>query len=163
MKRTILIIFSVLLLTTALVGCAFNVNRNDDGTLRVETNLPIELVRTVIENAANFSNVVNLQLEAKEGYILVTADEIEVQGITARDVSLHLELGASSGQMTAEITNVQVADNTFDDETFEPYNQMIAARLQEASQQYERASVDSVTVSPEGILVVWRVDASLKK
>ena len=96
-------------LAFTMLSCGlFNFSRNQDGTYRVETNLPLQVVQTVIENVAQFSDVVDMKLELRDGYIFVSAAQLMFQGIEARDVSFHLELGSNNGQLVAAFTNVVV-------------------------------------------------------
>lgn len=156
-KRIVLIgMMAVILLACGM----FNFSRNEDGTFRVETNLTLEMIQSVIANMDEMSNFVNLQMELRDGYIFLQADSVEYQGITARDVSFHVELSAENGQLAASITNVVVSGNEFDDSFFESINQILAQRLAESVQQDQRAQLESVSISPSGVLLVWRIDPS---
>ena len=146
-------------MTLAAMACGlFNINRNADGSYNVETTLPLQLVQTVLENSANFTDIVDLQLEPRDGYIYVSAASVQYQGITARNVSFHLELGVQNGDLSARITNVSVSDNLFDESLFESVNQMIAERISEAAQNNDQAELLSVGVSQEGVKLVYRID-----
>jgi hypothetical protein len=146
-------------ISLALLSCGlFNFSRNGDGTYAVETNLPLHIIQTALENAADFSNIVDMQLELREGYIFVRAAQLEFQGIQAHDVSFHLEMGSSNGQLTAAITNLQISNKNFDDAAIEPYNQILAERLAQATRQGEQARLESVSISPVGVKMVWLID-----
>jgi hypothetical protein len=148
-------------LAVVMLSCGlFNFSRNDDGTYRVETNLSLQIIQATIENAADFTNIVDMELELREGYIFVSAAQLEFQGITAKDVFFHLALGSMDGQLTAAITNLHVSDNSFDDAAIEPYNQMLAERLAQATQQSEQAKLESISVSPDGVKMIWLIDPS---
>ncbi len=96
-------------LALMLLSCGlFNFSRNLDGTFRVETNLSLNVIQTMIENTAQFSDVVDMKLELRDGYIFVSAAQLDFQGVEARDVSFNLELGANNGQLTAAFTNVTI-------------------------------------------------------
>ena len=162
MKRMKLLLV-VGILGLAMMACSlFNIARNDDGTLTIETTLPLQVIQTVLETSVNFTEIADLQLEPRDGYIFVSAASVQYQGFTARNVSFHLELGVQNGQLSALITNVSVSDNLFDESLFESVNQMIADRISEAAQENERAELVSVSVTQQdGVKMVWMVDASL--
>jgi hypothetical protein len=146
-------------LALMLLSCGlFNFSRNLDGTFRVETNLSLNVIQTMIENTAQFSDVVDMKLELRDGYIFVSAAQLDFQGVEARDVSFNLELGANNGQLTAAFTNVQVGNNAFDHEKIAAYNQMLAEGLAQGAQQTEQARLESVSVSPDGVKMVWQLD-----
>ena len=161
MKRLRLLLV-VLVLSLAGMACGlFSFSREGDGTFLVETTLPLQVIQGVLENAVDMTQVVDLQLELQEGFIFVSAASVEIQGITARDVSFHLELFAVNGKLSARITNVKVSDNLFDEALFEQFNQMIADRLSAASQENERAELVDVSISPDGVKMTWRIDPNL--
>ena len=163
MKRFKLLLV-VGIMTLAAMACGlFNINRNADGTINVETTLPLQLVQTILENSANFTEIVDLQLEPRDGYIYVSAASVQYQGITARNVSFHLELGVQNGDLSARITNVSVSDNLFDESLFVSANQMLAAQLAQASQDNDQAELLSVDISQEGVKMVWRIDPNLQQ
>ena len=155
----LLLVVSVL--TVVLMACSlFNIARNSDGTFTMETTLPLQVIQTMLENSAEFTEIVDLQLDPRDGYIFVSAASVRYQGITVQDVSFHLELGVQNGDLTAKITNVSLSNNLFDESFFESVNQMIAARISEAAQDNDQAELLSVDVTQEGIKMVWKIDPS---
>jgi len=154
----------IAIMAAAVMACSlFNIARNNDGTFTIETTLPFHMIQTTLENAANFTNIVDMQLEPRDGYIFVSAASVEYQGITARNVSFHLELSVQNGKLAAKITNVAVSDNLFDESVFENFNQMIADQLAQASQDNQRAELLSVAVAQDGVKMVWKIDPSLQQ
>ncbi len=156
-RLLVLITLSVVMLSCGLL----NLSRNADGTYRIETTLSLQIIQATIENASDFSNIVDMNLELRDGYVYVSAAQIEYQGITARDASFHIELGTNNGQISTAITNVQVSNNTFTDEDIQPYNQLLTEQLNQAAQQSEQARLESISVSPDGIKMVWLIDPSI--
>lgn len=153
-KRKLIVL--TIVLAMVMISCSFlNFERGEDGNLRVETTISLDLVQTALETAANFEQVVGLQLEPRDGYIYVHADTVQVQGVTGKDVSFHLVLGVENGILTAQVTDLQVNDNVFDTSQFDEYNQMIADSLSQFSEMTDRATLESVSVTTEGIKMVW--------
>lgn len=145
----------LVVLTLAILACSnFNFDRLSDGNLRVETNLSLDLIQTALETAANFDQVVGLTLEPRNGYIYVHADVLEVQGITGNDVSFHLELSSSDGDLIAKIANLQAGNNAFDGSQFEKYNDQIAEILADQNGVEDITNFESVSVTPAGVSVV---------
>ena len=161
MKNTHKLVSIGILLVLLTISCSFlNVDRGDDGSLRVETTISMDLVKAALEQAAQFEQLVNLQMEPRDGYVYVHADTVQIQGITGQDVSFHLELGHSNGTLTAKITNVQMNNNTIDSSMFEPYNQLIADQLNQVSEMTDRATLESASVTTDGIKMVWLLNTS---
>ena len=76
-NRLRLIVFGLVMLL-AINACLFNVGRNDDGTLRVETNLSAEMIRNTLLTTANLPGDTTVQVELKDGYIQVYSDQLFV-------------------------------------------------------------------------------------
>ena len=163
MKRFKLLLL-VGVITAATLACSLvNIARSEGGALTVETNLPLQLIQNMLENSAEFTEIVDLQLDPRDGYIFVSAASIQYQGFTARNVSFHLELGVQNGDLTAQITNVSVSNNLFDEALFESVNQMIAERISDAAQNNDQAELLSVNVTQDGVRMVWQVDTGLQQ
>ena len=163
MKKATKLILILGIAATILACSTLGFSRDEGGKLLVETNLPLTLVESTIENAAEISQIEELQMELHEGYIYVSAVSINFEGFTFQDVSFHLELSAVNQQLVVEITNVKVAGSNLDESIFTSVNQKIAERLAKSQEQMERAELVDVTVSPDGIKLVWRVDSSTGK
>ncbi|MGD2026387.1 MAG: hypothetical protein PVI99_01110 [Anaerolineales bacterium] len=160
MKKGKLLLVLVVLALAILACSNFNFDRLGDGNLRVETNLSLDLIQTALETTANFDQVVGLTLEPRNGYIYVHADVIEVQGVTGNDVSFHLELSSSEGDLIARITNVQAGNNAFDSNQFENYNEQIAEILTDQNGLEDITNFETVSVTPDGVSVVVIIETS---
>lgn len=161
MKNKQKLVILTIVLAVVMISCSFvNFNRGEDGNLRVETTISLDLIRTALETSAEFEQLVGLELEPRDGYIYVHADTVQIQGVTGQNVSFHLVLGASNGILTAQITDLQVNDNAFDTSQFDAYNQMIADNLSQFTEMTDRASLESVSVTSEGIKMVWILNTS---
>jgi hypothetical protein len=152
----------LVVLTFGALACGtLNFNQLAEGQLRVETSLPLNLIQTALETAANFDQLIGLTLESRNGYIYVHADEIELEGVTGQDVSFHLELTAENGDLNAEITTVQASNESFDDSYFESFNEELAQILTDENGLEDITNFESVSITPDGISVVVIVDTNL--
>lgn len=161
-NRIRLLAFGLVMLL-AINACLFNVGRNDDGTLRVETNLSAEMIRTTLLTTANLPGDTAVIVELKDGYIQVYSDQLYVQGAIVKDVSFRLDMQANNGQLEARISEASYSGNKIDTAQLEEYNSAISQSLQAAGQQNDRATLDSVSITPESVLMVWRVDTSINQ
>ena len=127
-------ILFLLTATVVMLSCGLlNLGRNDDGSYRVETNLPLSVVESVINNSSEFTSILNLEMELREGYIYLHADSVSFEGNEISDVTMHLKLSAVNGKLSARITNVEVSGLPIDENMFEQANEMLAQKLEEAS------------------------------
>ena len=51
-----------------------------------------------------------------------------------------------------------VGNRAFDNQAIAPYNQALAENLAQGAQQTEQAQLESVSVSPDGVKMVWLLD-----
>lgn len=152
-NRKLLLVLVVLVL--AILACSnFNFDSMSDGNLRVETNLSLDLIQAALEASANFDQVVGLTLEPRNGYIFVQADALEFQGTTGTNVSFHLELSSSNGDLIAAITNVQSSNDAFDTSQFETLNEQLGEMLTDENGLEDITNFESVSITPDGVSVV---------
>ena len=152
----------LIVLALAALACGtLNFNQLAEGQLRVETSLPLNLIQTALETAANFDQLTGLTLVSRNGYVYVRADEIEMDGVTGKDVSFHLELSTENGDLKAEITNVQASNQSFDDSYFESFNEELAQILTDENGLEDITNFESVSITPDGISVVVIIDTNL--
>ena len=99
-------------------------------------------------------------MEPRDGYIEIHVAEVSYEGNTFEDVSFNLELSVENGVLAAQVSNVSAMGSQVDDNLFGPVNQMITEKLVDAQSQMEimdRAELVDVTVSPDGVTLVWRL------
>lgn len=161
-NRTRLLVFGIVMLLV-VNACLFNVGRNDDGTLRVETDLSAALIRTTLLATANLAEDTNLNVELMDGYIQITSDELTVQGVTVTDVSFRLDMSAVDGQLNVTVSDLSYSGNTLSDDQVQQYNDQIASALQEAAQSNDVATLDSVSITTDKVVMVWRVDPNINQ
>ncbi len=76
MKNKRWVLVTVLLATASLAisACSIAVDRNPDGSLRLEVNLPESTIQEEITAALNDPLITDVQVDLRQGYIFVTAD-----------------------------------------------------------------------------------------
>lgn len=160
MKTSHKLIFFLATAVVLLACSTFGLSRDEGGKLMLETNLPLSLVETTIENAVDASQVADLDVELRDGYVFVHAGAVNFGGLSFSNVSFHLELFVIEGRLSAEMTNVTVSGTAIDEVIYAPVNQMIEDKLTESQGQMEmmsRAELVDARVNVEGITLVWRV------
>jgi uncharacterized membrane protein len=159
--KKIRLVFMIGVLGLFILSCSlFSMQRTADGALRVETNLPLQVITNILSSASEMTNVVNMQVELRDGYIYVHADSVQFQNQIATNVSFHIELTEINGLLAAQITNLDMSGNMIDESAIESYNQMLTEELTKAGQQVDQAKLENVSVSPDGIKMVWLLGAN---
>ena len=153
------LLLTLVVLFFAMLACSnFNIDSLSNGNLRVETNLSLDLIQTALETAGNFDQAVGLSLEPRDGYIYVHADTLEYEGVTGTDVSYHLELSSSNGDLVAKITNVQSSNDAFDTSQFDSINEELAQMLADDNGVEDITNFESVSITPDGVSVVVTIE-----
>jgi hypothetical protein len=165
MKKKQWMMVMVLLATASLAisACSIAVDRNPDGSLRLEVNLPESTIQSEIAAALNDPLITDLQAELRQGYIFVTAERKRVLGDETDMMTFRLDLGTRDGHLTAVISNAKINDEPVNDAYVTVWNQRMAQRLEEAAKRNPDSSLQSVSVSDDALNFIWRVETPRSK
>jgi hypothetical protein len=159
-KRSWVSIAVLLLAGLLLSACTIGVDRNPDGSLKVEVSLPEATIQDEIDQGLNDPLIQDLSADLREGYIFVTADRKRVQGDVVDQLTFRLDLGAQDGNLTAEISDVQVNGKPTDAAYADVWNERLANRLENAGRRNPDATLQSVTISGDAVEFVWRIETA---
>ena len=165
MKNNRWILVMVLLATASLAisACSIAVDRNPDGSLRLEVNLPESTIQEEITAALNDPLITDLQVDLRQGYIFVTANRKRVLGDETDLLSFRLDLGTHDGHLTAVISDAKINDEPVNEAYVEVWNQRLAQRLEEAAKRNSDSSLQSVSVGDDALHFIWRIETARSK
>lgn len=150
---------SLLILAALIVSaCSINIDRNEDGSLRLETTMTEEAIKTQIKAALADPAVQDLEVDLREGYILVTGERKRDTDFKTDTMSFRLDLGASEGHMTAVISDAQINGIPIAQERVATWNERMAAKLESAGQKNDSSTLEAVTVNSDAVTMIWRVE-----
>ena len=157
--RLFLSLAALLILVSLLTSaCQFDVSRNDDGSLTVETSISAQELQTEISDAIADPLVQDVQVSLQTGYILVTGQRQRLKDSSKTDsLTFRLDLGVSNGQLTASISEAQIDGKAMEQSRIDNLNQTIANRLQKLGQKRANATLQSVNVTAESVSMTWLV------
>jgi len=141
-----------------LTACTIGIDRNPDGSLKLEVSLPETTIQSEINAGLDDPLIQDLQADLREGYIFVTADRKRVQSDEIDRLSFRLDLGAKDGALTAVISDVQVNEMSANPAYVSVWNQRLANRLDKAGRRNPDAALQSVTISGDAVEFVWRIE-----
>ena len=128
----------VMLLATAslaLGACNIAVDRNPDGSLRLEVNLPESAIQEEIAAALDDPLITDLQADLRQGYIYVTAERKRVVGDETDMLTFRLDLGTKEGHLTAVISDAKINQEAVNEAYVDIWNERLAKRLENAGKQ----------------------------
>jgi hypothetical protein len=144
--------------TLLLGACSANVTRNTDGSLSVTSTITGDSLNAEIKSALADPLVQDVTVTLQSGYADVSATRKRLDSDKLDTLTFRLDLGASGGQLTATVSNAQVDGRAVEADRVAEWNTRIANRLANFSQRRENSTLQSVTITPEGVTMVWRVE-----
>ncbi|HNC08548.1 MAG TPA: hypothetical protein PLX14_07580 [Anaerolineales bacterium] len=155
-KKIIYFFLAVALLS--LNACKTNVSRNGDGSATVETTISQEELQEVITSSIADPLVTSVTASLQSGYVLVSADRKRLNDATKTDtLSFRLDLRVSNGQLIASVSNAQLDGVAIEQNRVDNWNQTIANRLSRIGQKNNKATLESVSVTPDMVSMIWVV------
>ncbi len=151
---------SILLILLAFLtsACKSNISRNDDGSLAVETAITQQELQDVISAAIADPLITNVTVTLQTGYVSVSADHQRLNNASKTDtLSFRLDLSVSNGQLIASVTEAQIDGIAIEQNRVDNWNQTIANRLSNFGRRQENATLQSVNITPETIIMTWNV------
>ena len=140
-------------------SCRFNVTRNGDGTLTVETSISQQELQNEITAAIADPLVKGIAVSLQSGYILVTGEHQRLNDASKTDsLSFRLDLGVSNGQLTTTISDAQLDGKPLDQNRVDNWNQTIANRIQNFGKRRSNATLQSIAVTSSGVNMTWVVN-----
>lgn len=158
--RTFPLLLVALLIIISLLtsACQFNVSRNADGSLTVETSISQQELQSEISAALSDPLIKNVTVSLQSGYILVNGERQRLNDNSKTDaLSFRLDLGVSGGQLTATVSNAQLDGKAIEQNRVDNWNQTIANRLQKFGQRRPNTSLQAVTITPQAVNMTWLI------
>ncbi len=139
-------------------ACSMQVNRNPDGSLRVEAAIPEASVQQEIEAGLDDPLIVALHAELQDGYVQVSGKRVRPLGGGSDAFSFALRLSAQDGHLVTEMSEVTFGGRQVDERLVSVWNERLGTKLERAGRRSPNVSLQSVSVSEESLNFVWRVE-----
>lgn len=160
MKKTVIFASCAVLILGLLSGCQIGITRNDDGSLRVEADMPEQALETEIRAAIADPLVQQVSVDLKPGYLLAEATRERLNGSGEDAMSFRLDLGAQDGHMTAHISQAMFDGFEVGQDRVNLWNTRIAANLEKAGNRSGDSELVEVIVTEQAVTLVWRVETA---
>lgn len=156
-KRWVFITFALMAL---LAACQVGISRNDDGSLRIEGEMPESALEAEIKAAIADPLVEDVSVDLHSGYLTAVAGRRRLSGSGRDTISFRLDLGVEDGHMTAVVSEVVVDGFSVSQARVQAWNQRIAANLERAGNRSEDSDLVDVLVTGDAVTLVWRVETA---
>ena len=160
MKSRIMMLGLLMVMGLAVSACSVEIERNADGSLAVESSMTGDALQDELEAAIADPLVREFTADLHDGYILVSAERERVMSDETDRMTFRLDLGVSDGHLTATISAAQLNDTPIEEERVAVWNERIATKLGRSGQRNPNSTLQAVTVSEDGVTMVWRVETA---
>ena len=148
----------VLILGSLLGACSANIERNPDGSLRLETTMLEDSLQDEIAIAIADPLMRDFSVELHAGYISVSAERGRAVGDKSDTVQFRLDLGVQDGHLTAVISDARLNDEPLDEAYVDVWNERLATQLERSGKQNANSSLEAVEVTTDSLTMVWRIE-----
>lgn len=159
-RKTYLMLLLLVMGALLVSACTINVDRNPDGSLRVEVNLPEATIQDEITAALNDPLIEDVQVDLHEGFISVVAERRRVMVDEVDEITFRLDLGVAQGHLTATISGAKVNDQPVDEAVVAVWNERIANKLENAGKRNPDATLQTVRIDESALTLLWRVETA---
>lgn len=150
--------FLLLVFVFLFSACRANVSRNDDGSLTVETSITQDELQAAITAAIADPLITELNVSLQSGYALVNGTRQRLNDPSKSDtLSFRLDLGVSNGQLTATVSEALLDGRPMEQSRVDHWNETIASRLLIAGKKNPNSSIQSVSITPGAVTMIWTV------
>lgn len=138
-------------------ACSIDVERNDDGSLQVETVLTEESVKNEITKGVDDPQVNYLHLDMKPGYALVDMERERDSGFGVDTISFRIDLRVEDGHLAADVTDAVWNDVPIPQELVDIWNEELAAQLEAEGKEDPDSTLVAVALSEDALTMEWHI------
>ena len=160
-NRVLIMVGGMVVLALLLSACSIDLERNADGSLTATTAIDGDSLEEEMELALDYNDslVQNVEAVLQDGTIDMTVERAHPDNSAVFDtITFDMILGVDDGQLTVVFSDVQLNGEAAPEEAVERWPTRIANRLSLYHANHERRSLESVTVTPDAVTMVWHIE-----
>jgi hypothetical protein len=159
-NRVWIAIGGLVALASLLSACSIDLERNADGSLTATTAIDGESLEEEMELALDYNDslVQNVEAVLQDGSIDMTVERVHPDTSGVDTLTFDMILGVDDGQLTVAFSDVQLNGEAAPDEAVERWSTRIANRLSSYQTNNDRRRLESVTVTPDAVTMVWHIE-----
>ena len=144
-------------------ACSIDVERNDDGSLQVESVLTEESVKNEIAKGIDDPQVDYLNIDMKDGYALVDMERKRDSGIGVDQISFRVDLFVDDGHLGVSITDAVWNEISIPQELVDIWNEEMAIELEREGKKDPDSTLIAVSLSETALTMEWHVETEQSK
>ena len=144
-------------------ACSIDVERNDDGSLQIESVLTEESVGNELAKGIDDPQVNYLTVDMKEGYALVDMERTRDSGIGVDNISFRVDLFVIDGHLGVNITEAVWNDFPIPQELVDIWNEEMAVELEAEAKKDPDSTLVAVNLSETALTMEWHYETEESK
>ena len=158
--RSTKVLMVAVLTTLALLAsaCSIDVERNGDGSLRIDGEMTAESLAAEFERDPKNNSV---EIVIEDGVMLIDVEGVDENGEYV--ANLRVELAAADGALAVDITEAFYNGWTVPEGIRDAFNQGIAKEIKKAVKQHPDATLVSLVADDGKIVTEWRIETEASK
>ena len=154
-KRIMVLVIVFMFLLSA---CNANIERNQDGSLTVESTISQQELQDVVSAAIADPLMKNITVSLQSGYVSISGERQRLNDASKSDIlTFRLDLSVNNGQLTSSISNAQLDGKPLEQNRVDNWNQTIANRLSNLGQRNQNSTLQSISITTESVTMTWIV------
>ncbi len=134
MKKTMMLV-AVAAFAILAGACSIDVERNDDGSLQIETVLTEESLASEFARGIDDPNVESMTVDMKPGYALVDIVAKNDRGTGTDEISFRVEMFVVDGHLGVDVTEAVWNGIEIPQELTDIWNEELAKELEEGAKE----------------------------
>ena len=144
-------------------ACSIDVERNEDGSLELETILTEESVKNEISKGIDDPQVNYLTVDMKTGHALVAMERVRDSGFGVDTISFRVDLRVEDGHLDADVTEAVWNEFPIPQELVDIWNEELAAGLEKEGKKDPDSTLVSVELTEDALAMQWHVETDQSK
>ena len=162
MNRTILLV-AVAAFALLAGACSIDVERNDDGSLQIETVLTEDSLAAELAKGIDDPNVQSMTVDMKDGYAVVEMEALSEWGDGLDEVSFKVEMFVVDGRLGVNVTDAVWNDIEIPQELTNIWNEELAKELEEGAKEDPDSTLVAVELTENDLTMEFRLETDESK
>lgn len=144
-------------------ACSIEVERNDDGSLQIQTVLTEESLANELARGIDDPNVESMTVDMKDGYALVEMEAKSEWGDGTDTVSFKVEMFVVDGHLGVNVTEAVWNDIEIPQELTDLWNEELAKELEEGAKEDPDSTLVAVELAEDSLTMEFRHETDESK
>ncbi|MDX2345165.1 MAG: hypothetical protein QNL12_16325 [Acidimicrobiia bacterium] len=144
-------------------ACSIDVERNEDGSLELETVLTEDSLKNEISKGIDDPQVNYLTIDMKIGHALVAMERVRDSGIGVDEISFRVDLRVADGHLAADVTEAVWNEFPIPQDLVDIWNEELAAGLEKEGKKDPDSTLLSVELTENALTMQWHVETDQSK